>query len=230
MVFDKSLYRLTVPDQPGGGTVAWTNPWGGHRYFDDVETREDGGTPAFLQTIRAALAVKLKDEMGVENILARESHIKKLFVEQLTTHTGIQLLDSQCMDRLAMFSFYSLSIHFNLIVKLLNDRFGIQVRGGCSCAGTYGHIMLKVAPELSNAITAQIDAGDLTEKPGWVRVSLHPTMTDAEVLYISDAIHAVIDNIVAWSDSYQFDKASGEFVNPKLDYTTPGLSGFSALS
>ncbi len=230
MVFDKSLYRLTVPDQPGGGTVAWTNPWGGHRYFDDVETREDGGTPAFLQTIRAALAVKLKEEMGIKNILARESHIKKLFVEQLTSHDGIQLLDEQCMDRLAMFSFYSLSIHFNLIVKLLNDRFGIQVRGGCSCAGTYGHIMLEVAPEISNEITAQIDAGDLTDKPGWVRVSLHPIMTDEEVLFISDAIHAVIDNIVAWSEGYQFDKTTGEFVNPKLVYTTPGLQEFSALS
>ncbi len=229
MVFDKSLYRLSVPDQPGGGTVAWTNPWGGHRYFDDVETREDGGTPGFLQTIKAALAIKLKEEMGIDKILVRESHIKKLFVEQLTSHSGIKLLEQQCMNRLAIFSFYSLSIHFNLIVKLLNDRFGIQVRGGCSCAGTYGHLMLHVAPELSHKITAQIDAGDLTEKPGWVRVSLHPTMSDEEVLYISDAIHAVIDNVVDWSKGYQFDKTTGEFENASLSYSTPGLKGFLAL-
>lgn len=228
MIFDKALYGLKVPDQPGGGTVAWTNPWGGHKYFDDVETREDGGTPGFLQAIRAALAIKLKDEMGVDNILAREKHIKQLFAEHLTCHDDIELLEGNRMDRLAIFSFYSLNIHFNLIVKLLNDRFGIQVRGGCSCAGTYGHLLLHVEPEKSEKITAQIDAGDLTAKPGWVRVSLHPLMTDEEVIFIADAIHAVIDNVVNWSKDYQFDKSTGEFINSNFQVETPGLNEFIA--
>ncbi len=229
MVFDKALYRLSVPDQPGGGTVAWTNPWGGHRYFDDVETREDGGTPGFLQAIRAALAIKLKEAMGSEKMLQRERYIKQLFAEQLTAHDQIELLEGDRLDRLAIFSFYSLNIHFNLIVKLLNDRFGIQVRGGCSCAGTYGHILLHVAPEKSKKITAQIDAGDLTLKPGWVRVSLHPLMTDAEVLFISDAIHAVIDNIICWSQDYVFDKKTGEFINKSCQPETPNLDDFNVL-
>jgi len=229
MIFDKSIYRLSIPDQPGGGTVAWTNPWGGHRYFDDVEVREDGGTPGFLQAIRASLAIKLKEAMGVDNILKREKEIKKIFVEKLCSHPKIQLLEGNRLDRLAIFSFYSKNIHFNLIVKLLNDRFGIQVRGGCSCAGTYGHILLDVEPELSDQITAQIDTGDLTLKPGWVRVSLHPVMTNAEVSYIADAIHQVIDNIVPWSQFYKFDKASGEFVNPNCHISVPGLDQFKAI-
>ncbi|HFB64215.1 MAG TPA: aminotransferase class V-fold PLP-dependent enzyme, partial [Aeromonadales bacterium] len=193
------------------------------------ETREDGGTPGFLQAIRAALAIKLKDEMGVENILAREKHIKQLFAEHLTSHDDIELLEGNRMDRLAIFSFYFLNIHYNLIVKLLNDRFGIQVRGGCSCAGTYGHLLLHVEPEKSEKITAQIDAGDLTAKPGWVRVSLHPLMTDEEVIYIADAIHAVIDNIIDWSKDYRFDKTTGEFINRNFQMKTPGLDGFKAL-
>lgn len=229
MIFDKSLYRLSVPDQPGGGTVAWTNPWGGHRYFDDVETREDGGTPGFLQAIKAALAIKLKDAMGIDNILKREHQLKKLFVNRLCSHPEIELLEGNRLDRLAIFSFYSKNIHFNLIVKLLNDRFGIQVRGGCSCAGTYGHILLDVVPEQSNNITAQIDAGDLSSKPGWVRVSLHPVMTDEEVIYIADAIHQVIDNIIPWSQDYQFDKSSGEFISKKCAINTPSLSDFKPI-
>ena len=50
LVFNHSLYNRSTPDNPGGGTVAWTNPWGEHKYIDDIELREDGGTPAFLQT------------------------------------------------------------------------------------------------------------------------------------------------------------------------------------
>ncbi len=230
MVFDKSLYRLDVPDQPGGGTVAWTNPWGGHRYYDDIEVREDGGTPGFLQAMRAALAIKLKQEMGQKNLLARETQLNQLFLSHLTQHPAIEILESQCQQRLSIFSFYSLDIHFNLIVTLLNDRFGIQVRGGCSCAGTYGHLLLHVKKQLSKTITAQIDAGDLSNKPGWVRVSLHPTMTDEEVIFIADAIHQVLDNVEAWSEDYRFDSASGEFFHKtEKNVDLPKLEDFKAF-
>ncbi len=230
MVFDKSLYRLDVPDQPGGGTVAWTNPWGGHRYFDDIEVREDGGTPGFLQAIRAALAIKLKEAMGVEKIKIREKHINALFLKRISQNTDIEILESDCHYRTSIFSFYSLDIHFNLIVKLLNDRFGIQVRGGCSCAGTYGHLLLHVKKGFSKKITAQIDAGDLSNKPGWVRVSLHPIMTDKEVIFIADSIHQVLENIDVWSLDYKFDTTSGEFFN--INESTgciPTLDDFKAL-
>lgn len=223
LVFDASLYRLKVPDSPGGGTVAWTNPWGGHRFVDNIEAREDGGTPGFLQTIRAALALRLKEAMGVARLRARENELREIFLGRLLKDPGIHLLEPQCLDRLCIFSFYSLEKHHNLIVKLLNDRFGVQVRGGCSCAGTYGHILLGVDPQTSQKITCEIDAGDLSNKPGWVRVSLHPTMTDEEAIYVADAIHQVMRHYEQWKEDYRFDAASGEFHHRSFAETYPDL-------
>ena len=229
LLFDASLYRLKVPDAPGGGTVAWTNPWGGHRFVDGIEAREDGGTPGFLQTIRAALAIQVKDAMGVANIEARERELRELFLAEVRKEPGIQLLEPEQCDRLCIFSFYSLEKHHNLIVRLLNDRFGVQVRGGCSCAGTYGHILLNVDEDTSHRITCQIDAGDLSAKPGWVRVSLHPTMTDEETVYVARAIREVMRHYDAWQHDYAFDPASGEF-HPRAGVPAqPGLETFVAL-
>lgn len=224
LIFDASLYRLKVPDTPGGGTVAWTNPWGGHRFVDNIEAREDGGTPGFLQTIRAALAVRLKEAMGTARIHAREEELKSLFLGELLGDPGIHLLEPERHDRLCIFSFYSLEKHYNLIVKLLNDRFGVQVRGGCSCAGTYGHILLGVDEQTSEKITCEIDAGDLSNKPGWVRVSLHPTMTDEEAVFVARAIREVMSNYQRWKEDYQFDLASGEYHHKQFQPVFPDLA------
>ncbi len=211
LVFSDELYKLSVPDQPGGGTVAWTNPWGGRSYFDDIEAREDGGTPAFLQTIRAALAIQLKQEMGTENIHAREKQLVNRAMDQLEKVKGLHILAGEHRDRIGAISFYVDDLHYNLIVKLLNDRFGIQVRGGCSCAGTYGHFLLNVSEEYSNSITAMIDGGDLSQKPGWVRLSIHPVMTNDEVDDICDAIKAVVENHERWSEDYHYSPEANEF-------------------
>ena len=110
-----------------------------------------------------------------------------------------------------MFSFYIQGIHHNLIVKLLNDRYGIQVRGGCSCAGTYGHFLLNVDWETSHRITEKINKGDLSEKPGWVRMSVHPTMTDHELNFIINAIGDVAAHAGEWVDEYNFVLGVNEF-------------------
>ena len=211
MVLNKELYHNRVPDHPGGGTVLWTNPWGEQHYYEDIEIREDGGTPGYLQAIRAALAILLKEHMGVENILAREEELKCLLLEKLCRHPQVVVLEAGQTNRLGIISFYSLHRHHNLIVQLLNDRFGIQSRGGCSCAGTYGHILLNVEREQSRHITEKINQGDLSEKPGWVRLSLHPTMTEDEVSVIAEAVHAVLDNYDRWRQDYIFDSKTGEF-------------------
>lgn len=216
LIFDDKLYDCKVPDQPGGGTVSWTNPWGEHRFFDNIEAREDGGTPAFLQTIKAALSIKLKDAMQVSKIQQREEELVKILLHGLRQHPDIRILEDQQDDRLCIVSFYVLGIHHNLLVRLLNDQFGIQTRGGCSCAGTYGHLLLGVDQLQSHEITHRIDQGDLTDKPGWVRVSLHPTNTDDEAHFLVNAILQVIDNAEAWSQSYDFDQTSGEF-RPKCN-------------
>ncbi|MEA2043030.1 MAG: aminotransferase class V-fold PLP-dependent enzyme, partial [Bacteroidota bacterium] len=114
-------------------------------------------------------------------------------------------------DRLGVFSFWVEGIHHNLMVKLLNDHYGVQVRGGCSCAGTYGHFMLKVDKNKSQSITDKINSGNLEDKPGWVRLSIHPTMTDAELKLILKGIREIIQNIDKWQKDYHFDKEAGEF-------------------
>lgn len=221
LIFNNNLYKNTIPDNPGGGTVSWTNPWGNHKYIDDIETREDGGTPGFLQTIRTALSIKLKEKMGVENILQREHELLDIVFEKLGNIPNLKILAPQTHDRLAVISFYIDDLHFNLGVKLLNDRFGIQTRGGCSCAGTYGHYLLHVDQETSNNITCEIDGGDLTHKPGWIRMSFHPTTTDAEAEYVCDSIKQMAENFSEWSHDYKYNSKSNEFFhqNEKADNT-----------
>ena len=213
LIFNKKLYNNIVPDNPGGGTVSWTNPWGEHKYIDNIEDREDGGTPGFLQVIKTALAIQLKEKMGIDNILNREHEITKLIFEELGNVSNINLLAGQHKDRLGVFSFYINDLHFNLGVKLLNDKFGIQTRGGCSCAGTYGHYLLHVDQETSQNLICQIDSGDLIQKPGWIRMSIHPTTTNAEIQYVCESILALAENHLDWATDYQYDKKSNEFLH-----------------
>ena len=211
LVFNKKLYKNIVPYNPGGGTVSYTNPWGKHDYFDDVETREDGGTPAFLQTIKIAFAIQLKEKMGISNIENRENEINKLMFETFEKLDGVQILAPNQKKRLSIFSFYFEKYHFNLVVKLLNDRFGIQTRGGCSCAGTYGHFLLNVDQETSTKIKNQILEGCNTEKPGWIRLSLHPTITNQELDFICNSLKELVNNIESWSKDYLYDISKNDF-------------------
>ncbi|MCU0456414.1 MAG: aminotransferase class V-fold PLP-dependent enzyme [Bacteroidales bacterium] len=211
LVFSKKLYKNQTPDAPGGGTVKWTNRWGGYSYISDIEVKEDGGTPGFLQGIKAALAIRLKEQMGTDNIRTREEQLVDTAFSRLRKIKGLHILAENIADRLGVISFYVDTVHHNLMTKLLNDRFGIQVRGGCSCAGTYGHYLLDVDFGQSKEITDRIEAGDLSLKPGWVRISLHPTMTDDELICITDAIRAVTENYVRWSEDYAYDKHTNEF-------------------
>jgi selenocysteine lyase/cysteine desulfurase len=211
LIFDSQLYKNKVPDQPGGGTVDWTNPWGQHKFVSNIEAREDGGTPAFLQAIKAALCIKLKEEMGIKEMRKREEELVKVAFEELKKIPGLHILAPHIENRLGAISFYVEDVHYNLLVKLLNDRYGIQTRGGCSCAGTYGHYLLHVDPQRSKRITDKIDQGDLSEKPGWVRMSIHPTMTDEELHLIINSIKEIVENIDEWQNDYSYDIHKNEF-------------------
>lgn len=213
IIFDSKLYHNRVPDNPGGGTVDWTNPWGEHKFISNIELREDGGTPAFLQTIKAALCVELKEKMTVRNIEERENELVKIAFAELRKIPKLHILADNIEDRLGAISFYIDNIHYNLIVKLLNDRFGIQVRGGCSCAGTYGHYLLHVSPMQSLKITDKINHGDYSEKPGWVRMSLHQTMTDEELYFITGSLKDIVKNITTWEKDYKYLSSKNEYVN-----------------
>ena len=211
VVFNKRLYHNTTPDDPGGGTVKWTDRWEHAHYVDDIEAREDGGTPAFLGTIRAAMAMELKEQMGTEAIHEREKELINRAFEGLLALPRLHILAPQERERIGAISFYFDHLHYNLVVRILSEKYGIQVRGGCSCAGTYGHYLLHIDKKWSHMIACQVESGDLSKKPGWVRLSLHPTMTNSELDYIVGAIKEIGLQGPTWAEEYYFDKASGEF-------------------
>ncbi len=217
IVFNRALYKNTVPDEAGGGTVAWTNPWGQYAFLDDIEAREDGGTPGFLQAIKSALAVQLKDEMTVDAMQAREHIIAPYAMDKLTAIPGVHVLAQGVRRRLAMLSFWVEGMHYNLLVRLLNDRFGVQSRGGCSCAGTYGHYLLHVDPSRSKSITDRIDQGDLSDKPGWVRLSFHPSTTMSDIDHSINAVAECVSNQKAWSRDYVYSSTTNEYAHQDGD-------------
>jgi selenocysteine lyase/cysteine desulfurase len=216
LIFNKNLYKNNVPDCPGGGTVSWTNPWGEHKYIDNIEDREDGGTPGFLQVIKTALAIQLKEKMGVQNILDREHELVEYIFAKLNQLPNLHILANQHQDRLGVISFYIDELHFNLGVKLLNDKFGIQTRGGCSCAGTYGHYLLHVDQETSHNLVCQISSGDLIQKPGWIRMSVHPTTTSAEIEFVCESIRLLSKNHLEWAKEYQYNPKTNEFLHKEV--------------
>lgn len=233
LIFNKTLYKNKVPDHPGGGTVTWTNPWGAHSFFNNIEIREDGGTPGFLQCIRTALAIKVKEAMGTTNIAAREQELIDYVMTELRKNEHVNMLEPAITDRLAIVSFYITNVHYNLVVRLLNDKFGIQTRGGCSCAGTYGHLLLNVGHEKSQQITQQIDDGDYCEKPGWIRASFHPTTSNEEINFFVEAINTLTAHITQWSQEYRFNPAIGDFEKKIYPDDKPevyiGINGFNPL-
>lgn len=213
LIFDSRLHTSGPPDKPGGGTVAWSNPWGEYKYLTDMEAREDGGTPGILQTLKAALCIRLKETMGTENIIKREQQLTQILLSELRSIPKLHLLEAGAKERLGIISFDIEHTHYNLIVKILSDRFGIQVRGGCSCAGTYGHYLLEIDQNASKQMTDKIDQGDLSARAGWVRVSLHPTMTVEEVYQIAGAINMTADKIKDWQNDYVYHPRSNSFTH-----------------
>lgn len=216
LVFNKKLYNSAVPDHPGGGTVQWVNPWMEQEYHtakqvSGIEAREDGGTPPFLQTIKSALAIRLKEKMGEFRMLKREKEILQLAFARLEAIPNLNILAGEVKQRLGVVSFVIEGLHYNLGVKLLNDRFGVQVRGGCACAGPYGHCLLNISETQSKEIFSQVAAGDPSAKPGWIRMSIHPVMSNEEVEYITDAIHQVAENHEEWSKDYAYNTKTNEF-------------------
>jgi selenocysteine lyase/cysteine desulfurase len=144
-------------------------------------------------------------------MLQREEELLKIIFNKLPQIPNVEILEGHNKERLGVISFLIKGTHFNLVVKMLNDRFGIQTRGGCACAGTYGHILLHVDELQSNEILDEIHKGDLSCKPGWIRLSVHPIMTDAEINFILDAIEQVVINYAEWKQDYIYEPDTNEY-------------------
>ena len=210
LIFNSKLYKNRIPDHPGGGTMLYSNPWKVHEYIADIEEREDGGTPPVLQGIKAAMCIRLKEEMGMERMLQREQEMLRRLLDRFEKIAGVGILGGH-RRQLGVISFTVKDAHYNLIVKILNDRFGIQARGGCSCAGTYGHVLLRIDEARSYEILDSLRVGEMWCKPGWVRLSIHPTMTNAEIDYIIDAVESTVEQYGEWGKDYAYDPACNEY-------------------
>jgi selenocysteine lyase/cysteine desulfurase/DNA-binding HxlR family transcriptional regulator len=212
LVARRELLRNRVPTVPGGGTVAYVNPTE-HRYLEDPVEREEGGTPAIVESIRAGLVFQLKEAVGADTIQALERSLLARAIASWTTSPNIELLGNLEAERLSIVSFVvrhgSRYLHHNFVVALLNDLFGIQSRGGCSCAGPYGHRLLGIDIERSHRFEREITRGCEGIKPGWVRVNFNYFISEEVFRYLLEAVHLVADQGWKLLGDYRFDPASG---------------------
>jgi selenocysteine lyase/cysteine desulfurase len=209
----RGLVTNRVPTVPGGGTVAYVNPLE-HMYLDDVVAREEGGTPDIVGAIRAGLVFQLKQAVGVPEIKAIEDALLSRAAGAWSQEPNIQILGNLDAERLSIVSFVIRQpggkyLHHNFVVALLNDLFGIQARGGCSCAGPYGHRLLGIDIEHSHAFQHEIAAGCEGIKPGWVRVNFAYFIEQAVADYIIDAVRFIARDGDRFLTDYRFDPPTG---------------------
>lgn len=212
LVVRTDLLKNRVPSVPGGGTVAYVNPEE-HRYITDPEHREEGGTPAIVESIRCGLVFKLKEEVGSEEIRHREEAFIRRAIAAWSQEPNIQILGNPDADRLSIVSFIvrhgNQYLHHNYVVALLNDLFGIQARGGCSCAGPYGHRLLGIDLDTSHRYESEVAKGCEVIKRGWVRVNFNYFIDEAEFDYIIESVRLIARRGWAMLHAYEFEVSTG---------------------
>ena len=209
----RQLLTNRVPATPGGGTVMYVNP-AEHHYLTDPTHREEGGTPAIVESIRAGLVFQLKEAVGIDVIRRREATLLRRAVEAWQAEPAITILGNLGADRLSIVSFVVRGpsgkyLHHNFVVALLNDLFGIQTRGGCSCAGPYGHRLLDIDLERSHLFEEQIATGCEGIKPGWVRVNFNYFIDERVLDYVIEAVRLVARDGWKLLGDYTFDAVNG---------------------
>jgi selenocysteine lyase/cysteine desulfurase len=208
----RDLFRNRVPAAPGGGTVVFVNPFE-HVYLADPEHREEGGTPAIVESIRAGLVFQLKEAVGTDAIREREESFIERAIERWEGNPDIEVLGSHSLARLSIVSFVvrhaDRYLHHNFVVALLNDLFGIQSRGGCSCAGPYGHRLLGIDIETSHEFEREIARGCEGIKPGWIRVNFNYFISEPVFEFILAAVDLVASDGWRLLPEYRFDPATG---------------------
>ncbi|ALO45973.1 aminotransferase class V-fold PLP-dependent enzyme [Pseudohongiella spirulinae] len=212
LVAKSKWFRNAVPVVPGGGTVSFVTPEK-HVYISDIERREEAGTPAIIESIRAGLVVSLQKQVGIDVIESRERDMARYVMQRLQSIPDVQVLGSADAERLPIFSLRfwhnGRELHYGFIVSLLNDLFGIQVRGGCSCAGPYAHHLLGLSVQQSEAIESAVSQGASIMRPGWVRLNFNYFIDDEEREFLISAIELVARYGWKLLPSYCYDTGSG---------------------
>ncbi|MFV1971073.1 MAG: aminotransferase class V-fold PLP-dependent enzyme [Acidimicrobiia bacterium] len=216
LVARKELFKNVVPGVPGGGTVSFVR-LDSHEYLVDIEHREEGGTPAIVGSIRAGLVFQLKEAVGPKRIRTLEEGFIKRAIASWSQNPAIEILGNPDADRLSIVSFVvkheGQYLHHNFVVAVLNDLFGIQSRGGCSCAGPYGHALLGIDDAHSAEISHEVGLGCEGIKPGWVRVNFNYFISEAVYDFITEAVNLVGTHgwkLLPW---YRFDIQTAEWVH-----------------
>jgi selenocysteine lyase/cysteine desulfurase len=216
LVVKKAILRNTVPSVPGGGTVTYVSSRR-HVYSSDPEHREEGGTPAIIESIRAGLVFQLKEAVGADQIRALEHGFIRRAIDRWSRVAEMRILGNLDAWRLSIVSFMirhgGRYLHHNFVVALLNDLFGIQARGGCSCAGPYGHRLLGIDDPTSCAFLEAIESGCEAAKPGWVRVNFNYFISEAQFVFLLGAIEWVARNGWKLLPHYVFDEHSGSWTH-----------------
>jgi selenocysteine lyase/cysteine desulfurase len=226
LVVRRRLLGNRVPAIPGGGTVRYVSE-SEHLYLADPEHREEGGTPAIVESIRAGLVFLLKEQVGVREIRKREDEFIRRAIAFWSTTANISILGNPAAERLSIVSFVvrhgAQYLHHNFVVAVLNDLLGIQSRGGCSCAGPYGHRLLGIDHETSHRFEEQILAGCEGIKPGWVRVNFNYFISEEEFIYLLGGVQLVAEHGWRLLPQYRFTSADGAWVH-RLGRGRPLLS------
>ncbi len=216
LIARRELFTSPVPTVPGGGTVAYVNA-AEHDYLDELEEREEGGTPDIVGAIRAGLVFQLKQAVGVDTILAHERAAITRAIDAWRDEPKLEILGNLEAERLSIVSFVVAhgegDLHHEFVVALLNDLFGIQARGGCSCAGPYGHRLLGIDAERSHEFERAISCGFTGIKPGWVRINFTWFLTDAVISFLIEAVRLIARDGWRLVDAYRFDPASGRWTH-----------------
>ncbi|WP_193164449.1 aminotransferase class V-fold PLP-dependent enzyme [Microbulbifer hainanensis] len=212
LIVRRSLLPQEQPAVPGGGTVSWVGPEK-HTYLPAGERREEAGTPAIVESVRAGLVFALKDQVGAEVIEAREAKWLDRAFTRWNDNANIEILGGTHLPRVSIVSMHILKdgkpLHHGFIVALLNDLFGIQVRGGCSCAGPYGHSLLHLTPEQSEALEQVVSEGESLLKPGWVRLNFNYFLDEETVDYLIEAVEIIAEQGHKLLPYYQYDAQAG---------------------
>ncbi|MFI5896283.1 aminotransferase class V-fold PLP-dependent enzyme [Actinoplanes sp. NPDC051513] len=212
LVVDRRLLTNRVPVVPGGGTVAYVDPTG-HRYLTDPVAREEGGTPAIVESIRAGLAFSVKDAVGTTLIVAREKELWERARARWGAVPEIEILGDLDAERLSIVSFQVRAgekhLHHNFVAALLNDVFGIQARSGCSCAGPYGHRLLGIDEAHSREFRGEIIDGWEGIKPGWSRLNFNYFISDTVADYVMSAVSLIARHGARLVPEYRFNPRTG---------------------
>jgi selenocysteine lyase/cysteine desulfurase len=216
LVVDRRLMTNRVPVVPGGGTVAYVDPTG-HRYLTDPVAREEGGTPAIVESIRAGLVFAVKDAVGTDVIEAREHELWQRARGRWAAEEDIEILGDLDAERLSIVSFQVRAgerhLHHNFVAALLNDLFGIQARSGCSCAGPYGHRLLGIDEAHSREFRGEIVDGWEGIKPGWTRLNLNYFVSDVIADYLIEAVTLVARHGARLLPEYRFDPRTARWTH-----------------